>query len=163
MCKKTLIPLLSILAFIVGVGNYAQLQAQAKDPMVGGTWERYSVKNAQGDETGGGPGWFFMAFTDDGQYFLAAAPKGMEKLPKAAKDMTKEELVKHVEAVSFRRGTYTFTGTAAPYTLDLMELAKIEAPTLRRLVFQVWIENNDDLRLMVKDASTELRWRRVRE
>ena len=160
MCKKTLIPLLSVIAFTVGVGNYLQLQGQGNNPLAGGMWERYSVKNAQGVETGEGPGWYFLVFTDDGKYLITAAPKGREKLPKPATDMTKDELVKHIEAVQFRRGTYTLTGNGSPYTLSVKEEINLVSPTLNSLVLQVWMENGE-VRATPSGSSTVLRWRRV--
>ena len=160
MCRRMLIPLLIVVALIVGSGNYLQLQAQGNNPLVGGIWERYSVKNAQGVETGGGPGWTFIAFTEDRKYFYTAVPKGLETLPKSAKDMTKDELVKHIDGVELRRGTYMLIGTGSPYTLSLMDDINPMAPTLRSLKLQVWMENGE-MRVSVVDGSTVLRWRRA--
>ena len=159
MSTRTLISLLSAIACVVGIGIDLPLQGQSKSPLAGGMWERYSVKNAKGEETGGGPGWYFLAFTDDGNYFIAAAPKGQEKLPKPAKEMTKDELVKQVETVQFRRGTYAITGDGPAYTLTVLELAKTESPTLNKIVFQISMENGE-ARVATANGGV-IRWRRV--
>ena len=74
--------------------------------------------------------------------------------------MTKDELVKHIDGVELRRGTYMLTGTGSPYTLSLMDDINPMAPTLRSLKLQVWMENGE-MRVSVVDGSTVLRWRRA--
>src|SRR5262245_39492677 len=92
-------------------------QAQASNPLAGGVWDRYSIQDAKGTETGS-PGWFFLTFTPDGQYFITGVPKGHEKLSKPSKEMTKDELVQQLQGIQVRRGKYTLTGTG-PYVLTL--------------------------------------------
>jgi hypothetical protein len=105
-------------------------QAQGSNPLVGGSWDRYSIKNAQGVESGSA-GWFFLTFTADGQFFITGVPKGHEKLAKAAKEMTKEELVRHLEGIQVRRGRYTLTGNGSPYRFTLTDETNPLSPSLQ--------------------------------
>ncbi len=97
-----------------------QPRAQVANPLAGGVWDRYSIKNAQGVETGSA-GWFFLTFTADGHFFITGVPKGQDNLPKVAKDMTKEELIRHLQGIQVRLGRYTLTGNGSPYVLTLTD------------------------------------------
>ena len=170
MSKRLLAPLSIVVAFIVGVGSRLPLHTQVKDPLVGGTWERYSIKDAQGTEIGQGPGWFFLVFTEDGRFFITGVPKGREKLAKPAKDMTKDELLKHlygmelridVDGMNVRRGTYTLTGNGSPYTLRLKEEVNAFSPTLNEPTLQVWMENGEAHIRRPGSENVVVAWRRA--
>jgi hypothetical protein len=120
--------LLLLMPFVVLA--HWKLEAQGSNPLAGGVWDRYSIKNAQGVETGGA-GWFFLAFTADGHYLITGVPTERRKLPKATSDMTKEELVRHLEGIQVRRGRYALTGTGSPYLLTLTDDVNPLAPNLQ--------------------------------
>jgi hypothetical protein len=121
-------------AFLLLTGLIAltpeQPEAQGSNPLAGGMWDRYSIKNAQGVETGSS-GWFFLTFTADGHYLITGVPKGQERLPKATGDMTKEELVRHLQGIQVRRGRYTLTGNGSPYMLALTDETNPLSPNLQ--------------------------------
>ena len=110
--------LASLIATIAVVAE--RPQAQASNPLAGGVWDRYSIKDAKGMETGS-PGWFFLTFTTDGHYFITGVPKGHERLAKPAAGMTKDELVSQLQGIQVRRGKYTLTGNGSPYILTLTD------------------------------------------
>ena len=121
----------SLLVVTVLVASaHPQPQAQTSNPLVGGVWDRYSIKNAQGVESGS-PGWFFLVFTADGQFFITGVPKGQDKLPKPAAEVTKDELVRHLQGIQVRRGTYTLTGSGSPYRFTLTDQSNPLSPTLQ--------------------------------
>jgi hypothetical protein len=138
-------------------------QAQASNPLAGGVWDRYSIKDAKGTETGS-PGWFFLTFTPDGQYFITGVPKGHEKLSKAAKEMTKDELVGQLQGIQVRRGRYTLTGTG-PYMLTLTDEINPLSPNLQgscptAMPCEIRIENGE-VRLSTANGGVRTQWRRV--
>lgn len=120
---------LTVLLLLVA-GAHPQPQAQASNPLVGGVWDRYSIKNAQGVEAGSA-GWFFLTFTADGHFLITGVPKGQDKLPKPATEMTKDELVRHIQGIQVRRGKYTLTGNGSPYRFTLTDEINPLSPTLQ--------------------------------
>lgn len=126
---RTLVAFL-LLTALTAIPPHHQLQAQASNPLAGGIWDRYSIKSAQGVETGSA-GWFFLTFTADGHYLITGVPKGQDRLPKAATDMTKEELIRHLQGIQVRRGRYTLTGNGSPYILTLIDEANPLSPGLQ--------------------------------
>jgi hypothetical protein len=143
---------------------HRQLEAQGSSPLAGGLWDRYSIKNAQGVETGSA-GWFFLTFTADGHYLITGVPRGKERLPKGTSDMTKEELVRHLEGIQVRRGRYALTGNGSPYLLTLTDEVNPHSPNLQgscpatapceiRIV-------NDEVNLYSPSNGIRTQWRRV--
>lgn len=154
----------TVVGVIIGVSNQTGFHAQAKNPLVGGVWDRYSVKNAQGVENGSS-GWFFLTFMEDGHFFITGVPKGHEKLLKTAKDMTKEELVQQLEGIQVRRGTYTLTGNGSPYTFTLTDEQNPLSPNLQgscpaSAPCQVRMENGE-VRLFSPSNGVRTQWRRL--
>lgn len=117
-CNRPIGCLFLLLALVAVSGDRSH--AQASNPLAGGVWDRYSIKNAQGVESGSA-GWFFLTFTTDGHFLITGVPKGHEMLPKAASEMTKEQLVRHLQGIQVRRGRYTLTGNGSPYMLTLTD------------------------------------------
>jgi hypothetical protein len=154
--------LVSVVATVVIVAQ--RPHAQASNPLAGGVWDRYSIKDANGVETGG-PGWFFLTFTADGQYFITGVPKGHEKLTKAVAEMTKEELVRQLQGIQVRRGKYTLTGNGSPYILTLTDDINPISPNLQgscpaAMPCEVRIVNGE-VRLSTANGGVRTQWRRV--
>lgn len=141
-------------------------QGQVKNPLAGGVWDRYSFRNAQGVEAGA-PGWLFLTFTDDGQFFLIGVPEASRKLLKPLAEMSKDELVTHFKDVQVRRGHYTLTGNG-PYKLVLTDEQGLLNPNFQgscpaSAPCEVRIENGE-VRLSTQPNGTgaQARWRRVK-
>lgn len=165
MWKRALTLFFTGATIAVAVGGHHYSQAQSKNPLVGGMWDRYSVKNAQGVENGS-PGWFFLTFTEDGKFFITGVPKGHEKLAKTAKEMTKEELVNHLDGIQVRRGTYTITGNGSPYIFTLKDEQNPFSPNLQgscpaSAPCEIRMENGE-VRLFSPSNGVRTQWRRVR-
>lgn len=153
--------LVTLMTTIVAVAQ--RPQAQTANPLAGGVWDRYSIKDAKGAETGS-PGWFFLTFTPDGQYFITGVPKAHEKLSKAAKEMTKDELVAQLQGIQVRRGKYTLTGTG-PYVLTLTDEINPLSPNLQgscpaAMPCEIRIVNGE-VRLSTANNGIRTQWRRV--
>ena len=152
-----------VVTALVGVAP-DQPQAQASNPLAGGVWDRYSIQNAQGVETGSA-GWFFLTFTTDGHFFITAVPKGQDRLPTAAKDMTKEDLVRHLQGMTIRRGRYTITGSGSPFILTLTDetnpvSANLQGSCPASSPCQVRIVNGE-VNLFSPSNGVRTQWRRV--
>lgn len=164
MRRRMRVSILVAWAVVFGVGD-GNTQAQAQNPIVGGVWDRYSLMNPQG-VVSGSPGWFFLTFTSDGYFFATGVQKGKEKLPKPAKEMTKEELVGHLQGISLRRGTYTLTGNGSPYTLTLADEAdplstSTQSSCNPSAPCELRMMENGEVRLFWPQAGNTASWRRV--
>ena len=110
---------------VICIASHTQLRSQVRNPLVGGLWDRYSIRDAKGAEIGV-PGYFYLTFTDNGYFFVTAVPDG-KKLSKPIAEMTRDDLVRQfdqssvVGTVRVRRGKYTVTGTGPVYTLILTD------------------------------------------
>ena len=138
----------------------AAANAQGKNPLAGGMWERYWQGEA------GTPGAAstvpaFLTFTDDGFFFLVAAPAD-RRLPKPLTEMTREELVAHFSNVQIRRGRYTISGKG-PYKLVLIDdvaLLTTDGSCKPEDGCEIRSENGE-VRLHNPARRVDTRWRRV--
>jgi hypothetical protein len=84
--------------------------AQSGSGLVG-TWERISLRGAEGQTTQPPAPAAFVVFTANGQWSQMAIPSGRPKVDKPVQGLTKEELVARFDRVEARRGTYNVAGT----------------------------------------------------
>ena len=83
--------------------------AQQPNPLIG-TWEMFSVRNAQGIVTQPPDTATLLIISADGYYAQTVIPMGRKMVEKALDKMTKEELLDRVQRLIARFGTYRSVG-----------------------------------------------------
>lgn len=150
---------------IVGVTSRADAQSPATNPLVGGVWDRYSIVNPQGQDSGS-PGWYHLTFTADNHFFITGVPQN-RRLPKAVKDLTHEQLLGHLQGINIRYGTYTLAqGGNGPYMLTLVDEVSPLNPNIQGSCpppahCEIRFENGE-VRLFDTMTGNHTKWRRVK-
>ncbi len=113
MIKKLIVIIINVitLAFTFAslpAANTAAL-VQSPNPVIG-TWERVSIKDAEGNALEKRLVASFLIFSTDGYYSQTVLPTGREKNDKSLMDLSKEELLNRFAGASAIYGTYTITG-----------------------------------------------------
>jgi hypothetical protein len=98
-------------------GFVSAAEAQAPADLVG-TWERVSLKNADGKDTQPPAPAAFLIISANGYYSQISIPTGRPKVDKPLAQMTKEELVARFDRVEARRGRYTVKGNVLTRRYD---------------------------------------------
>ena len=161
---KTFTGLLTIAAAIVGITTRAAAQSPSANPLIGGVWDRYSIVNTQGVDSGS-PGWYHLTFTADGHFFVTAVPQN-RKIPKAPKDLTHEELLNHLQGINIRFGTYTLIRNGeGPYMLTLSDDVSPFVPAVQGSCpppahCQIMFESGE-VRLFDTKTGNHTKWRRI--
>jgi hypothetical protein len=126
-----------------------------------GTWERFSIRDDNGNMPNPQPPAAFLIMTTDGFFSQTAIPTGRPKLNKPLKEMTKEELLAQFTNVVARRGTYTVSGNRLTRT----DITNTNPNNEGTAIVQLFRIEGDVLILTNSDTTkkNEARFRRVKK
>ena len=149
--------LLLVAVLVVSHGSIAQ--AQTASQLVG-SWERFSLRNAEGAVIQPPEPAAFMILTGEGYFSVTAIPTDRKKIDKPLDQLTREELLNWLQHVNVRRGTYTVSGN----TLTRKDVSNINPNQEGRESVQQFRLEGDVLIFTNPDPKNkaEAQWRRVK-
>jgi len=149
---KKMMQFVAMILFVFSAAAWAQ-----QDPLIG-TWERFSLKNAQGAVTQPPSAPAFAIFTSNNYFSITAIPAGRKKIDKPLAELTKEELLDRFQNLNARRGTYSVSGNR----LTRKDVSRVDPNLEGGEQIQEFRIDGDVLILTTPGNQAEARFRRVR-